>query len=156
MTTTTMNARDAISARLATAYVTLNGKRYLLFQAKNFSAKFTKNKTVVPILGRTGEGNKANGWNGTFDLTIYQNTELFYNMMESYKNTGQDIYFDLLVTNYDPTSAAARKSVLYKGCNLNEGTLQSFDAAGECLEQEMSGTFEDYESPEKFTELKGM
>lgn len=30
----TMLAKDVINAKLATAYITVNGKRYLLFQAK--------------------------------------------------------------------------------------------------------------------------
>ena len=75
---------------------------------------------------------------------------------ENYKNTGEDIYFDLQVTNDDPTSAAGRNTKIYKGCNLDEGLLQSFDASGDSLEQSLSGTFEDFESPEKYKQLDGM
>ena len=77
-------------------------------------------------------------------------------MFEKYKNTGEDIYFDLQVTNEDPSSAAGRNTKIYKDCNLDETVLQSFDAAGEWLEQKLTGTFEDYESPEKYKELTGM
>lgn len=153
---TTMNAKDAVSSKLANAYVTIEGNRYLLFQAKSFEASFKKTKKEVAILGRTSQGNKASGWAGTFKLTIYHNTELFNDMFERYKNTGEDIYFDLQVTNDDPSSAAGRNTKIYKGCNLDEGVLQSFDAAGETLEQSLSGTFEDFESPEKYRQLDGM
>ena len=34
----TMLAKDVINAKLATAYITVNGKRYLLFQAKKLEA----------------------------------------------------------------------------------------------------------------------
>ena len=74
--------------------------------------------------------------------------------MERY--TGEDIYFDLQVTNEDPTSRAGRNTKIYKDCNLDEGQLQQFDAAGDWLEQELSGTFEDYLSPEKYKMLDGM
>ena len=77
-------------------------------------------------------------------------------MFERYKNTGEDIYFDLQVTNDDPSSAAGRNTKIYKGCNLDEGLLQSFDAGGDTLEQTLSGTFEDFESPEKYKQLNGM
>lgn len=156
MSDTTMRARDTVSAKLAKAYVTVEGKRYLLFQAKDFEATFKKNKETVDILGKTASGNKASGWSGTFELTIYHNTELFNYMFEKYKDTGEDVYFDLQVTNEDPTSSAGRNTKIYKDCNLDEGTLQSFDASGEWLEQSLSGTFEDYESPCRFSELSGM
>ena len=77
-------------------------------------------------------------------------------MFTKYKNTGEDIYFDLQVTNEDPTSAAGRNTKIYKDYNLDDGTLQSFDAAGDWLEQSLNGTFEDYEEPEKFKQLSGM
>ena len=152
----TMEARDTVSAKLATAYATIDGNRYLLFQAKSFEASFKKSKKSVDILGRTGQGNKATGWNGTFKLVIYHNTEIFNDMFKKYKDTGEDIYFELQVTNEDPTSRAGRKTKIYKGCNLDEGNLQSFDAAGDWLEQSLSGTFEDYEEPEKYAVLQGM
>lgn len=152
----TMNAKDAVSSKLANAYVTIEGNRYLLFQAKSFESNFKKTKKEVDILGRTSKGHKASGWDGTFKLTIYHNTEIFNDMFEKYKNTGEDIYFDLQVTNDDPTSAVGRNTKIYKGCNLDEGVLQSFDAAGDTLEQSLSGTFEDFESPEKYKNLNGM
>ena len=153
---TTMNAKDAVSAKLANAYVTIEGNRYLLFQAKSFESNFKKTKKQVDILGRTSQGNKASGWAGTFKLTIYHNTEIFNDMFERYKNTGEDIYFELQVTNDDPTSAAGRNTKIYKDCNLDDGVLQSFDAAGDCLEQSLNGTFEDFISGEKFRTLDGM
>lgn len=152
----TLNAKDAVSSKLANAFMIVNGNRYLLFQAKSFEVNFKKTKKQIDILGRTSQGNKASGWSGTFKLTIYHTTELFNDQFEKYKNTGEDIYFDLQVTNDDPTSEAGRNTKIYKGCNLDEGTLQSFDASGDCLEQSLSGTFEDFESPEKFKMLKGM
>ncbi|KSV60341.1 hypothetical protein ASU35_06015 [Acetivibrio ethanolgignens] len=151
-----MEAKDAVSAKLAKCYVTIEGNRYLLMQAKSFEANFKKNKKTVSILGKTGEGNKASGWSGSGKMVIYHNTELFNDLLERYKNTGEDIYFDVQVTNEDPTSAAGRNTKIYKNCNLDEGTLQSFDAAGEWLEQEVSFTFEDYEGPEKYKQLAGM
>lgn len=154
--TTTMQARDAVSSKLATAYATINGNRYLIFQAKSFEANFKKTKKEVAILGRTATGNKSSGWAGTFKLTIYHNTEIFNDMFEHYKDTGEDIYFDLQVTNNDKTSAAGRNTKIYKGCNLDDGVLQSFDAAGDLLEQALNGTFEDFDSPEKYKMLDGM
>ena len=152
----TMLARDAVAAKMARAFVTIDGNRYLLFQAKKITAKFKKTKKEVPILGRTMKGHKANGGEGTGSLTIYENTPLFSDMMKKYKDSGEDTYFDLQLINEDPTSSAGRKSTILKDCNLDEVVLASCDADGDWLEQDIDFTFEDWENPEKFAMLDGM
>lgn len=153
----TMAAKDVISAKLANATLTTSdGNRYLLFQAKNLEAKFTKDKKEVAILGRVQKGHKANGGNGTGKLTIYENTSLFTEMIKRYKDDGTDLYFDLQVTNNDPTSEAGVKTIILHGCNLDELVIASFDADGDWLEQEINFTFEDWEMPQKFVQLDGM
>ena len=72
-----MMAKDSLSAALAECYVTIDGKRYNFMQAINLEAKFEKTKTEVPILGKTGKGNKANGWKGTGSATFHYNTSIF-------------------------------------------------------------------------------
>lgn len=152
----TMNAKDVLSAKLADVYVTIQGRRWHLFQAKNFEGKFDKTKKEVPILGKTGTGNKSTGWKGTGKMTIYKNTSIFDELMERYKNTGEDIYFDVQVTNDDPTSAAGSSTVIFKDCNMDGGVLASFDADGDFLEQEIEFTYEDFSAPKKFLTLLGM
>lgn len=76
--------------------------------------------------------------------------------MRDYKNTGEDIYFDIQVTNEDPTSAAGRQSVILIDCNLDGGVLAKFDAEGSFLEEEISFTFEDFKLVEEFSSLNGM
>ena len=156
MANITMNAKDAISAKLAECYVTIRNRRHLLMQGKNFEAKFEKTKKELNILGRTGSGNKSNGWKGTGKLTIYKNTSIFDELMEIYKNTGEDIYFDIQISNNDPTSAAGICTMIFSGCNIDGGVLAAFDVDGDFLEQEINFTFEDFSNPTKFLELAGM
>lgn len=156
MANITMNAKDAISAKLAECYVTIENRRFLLMQGKDFEAKFDKTKKEINILGRTGSGNKSNGWKGTGKITIYKNTSIFDELMERYKNTGEDVYFDIQVTNNDPTSAAGICTMVFKDCNVDGGVLAAFDVDGDFLEQEINFTFEDFSNPTKFTPLAGM
>jgi hypothetical protein len=151
-----MQAKDAVSAKLAECFATIEGNRYLMLQAKKFEAKFEKEKQKISILGKTGQGNKTTSWNGTGSMTIYHNTALFNELMLKFKNTGVDIYFDIQVSNEDPTSAAGRQTMIFKGCNIDGGILASFDADGDSLEQDVDFTFEDFEMPEKFKILDGM
>ncbi|HMM20633.1 MAG TPA: phage tail tube protein [Selenomonadales bacterium] len=152
----TMHAKDVIAAKLASCYITIDGNRYLLMQAKSLEAKIEKDKQEVPILGRTGKGHKTVSWNGTGSMTIYANTSLFTKLLKTYKDTGQDFYFDIQITNEDTTSAAGRQTIILKDCNLDSGIIAAFDADGDWLEQDVDFTFEDFEMPEEFNQLDGM
>lgn len=151
-----MNAKDAVSASLAECFVTIDGNRYNFMQAINLEASIEKNKSEVPILGKTGKGNKATGWTGSGSATFHYNTSIFRELLLKYKNTGEDIYFDIQVTNEDATSSVGRQTVILKGCNMDGGILTKFDADAEYLDEDMDFTFEDFEIPEKFSVLAGM
>lgn len=151
-----MHAKDSVSAALAECYVTIEDQRYNFMQAINLEASIEKNKTEVPILGKTGKGNKATGWSGSGSATFHYNTTIFRELLKRYKETGEDIYFDIQVTNEDKTSSVGRQTVILKDCNLDGGVIAKFDADEEYLEDEFDFTFEDFEIPEKFTMLDGM
>lgn len=72
-----------------------------------------------------------------------------------YKNTGEDVYFEMQITNDDPTSDAGRQTIIFYDCNTDGGVLAKFDADGEYLDEEIEGTFEDFSMPESFANLTG-
>ena len=152
----TMKAKDALSAKLAECYATIGNNRYNFMQAINFEAKFEKTKAEVPVLGKTGSGNKSTGWKGTGSATFHYNTSIFREMMLKFKETGEDIYFEIQVTNEDPSSAAGRQTLVFIDCNIDGGILAKFDADGEYLDEDMDFTFEDFKMPESFKLLNGM
>lgn len=151
----TMHAKDTVSAALAECFITIGTHRYNFMQAINLEAKFDKVKTEVPILGRPGRGNKAAGWKGTGSATFHYNTSVFRQMMLDYKNTGQDTYFEIQITNEDPTSKVGRQTMILKDCNIDGGILAKFDADAEYLDEDMDFTFEDFSMPEAFENLDG-
>lgn len=152
----TMRGRDAVSAKLAECFVTIGGRRYNFMQMIDLEATFEKNKIEVPILGRTGNGNKGAGWKGTFKGTAHYNQSIIRQLMVDYKNTGDDSYFEIQITNDDPTSAVGRQTVILLDCNFDSGTLAKFDADGEYLDEDIEGTFDDFSMPERFSLLPGM
>ena len=152
----TMNAKDSVSAKLAECYVTIENNRYNFMQAINLEANFEKTKSEVPILEKTGSGNKSTGWKGTGSATMHYNSSIMRELMERFKKTGEDVYFDIQVTNEDPTSSVGRQTVILKDCNIDGGVLAKFDADGEYLDEDIDFTFEDFEIPEKFKMLNGM
>jgi len=153
---TTMHARDAIHGAQGRSYVTIEGNRYLFAQLINLNAKMDKTKTKVPIMGRTGKGNKSTGWEGTGSATFHFNTSIFRQLLKRYKDTGEDVYFDAQVTNEDGSSKVGRQTTILIDCNLDGGIIASLDADAEYLEDTIDFTFEDWDMPEEFTTLPEM
>lgn len=156
MSNATMMGKDAVFASLAECYATIDGTRYNLMQAINLEAKMEKTKVEVPILGKTGRGNKATGWTGTGSATFHYNTSVFRKIMQEYKRTGTDLYFDIVIVNSDPTSAVGEQTTVLKGCNLDSIVVAKFDADGEYLDEDLDFTFEDWELASEFKMLDGM
>ena len=151
-----MRGKDALQAAMAECYVTVGDNRYNFMQALNLEAKIERTKTEVPILGRPGKGNKTTGWKGTGSATFHFNTSIFREIAKHYKETGEDIYFDIQITNEDPTSAAGRQTVILIDCNFDSIILAKFDADGEYLDESFDFTFDDFSMPETFNLLDGM
>ena len=152
----TMNGKDAVSGSLGECYVTLNGKRYNLMTAIKFEATYEKTKVEVPILGKVSKGNKAVGGKGTGTMTVHYNSSIFRELLERYQNTGEDLFFEIEVSNEDPTSQAGRQTILYQGCNVDGGILSKFDASAEYLDEELKFTFEKFIIKNQFNVLDGM
>jgi hypothetical protein len=151
-----MLSKDAISAKTAECFITINGNRYNFMNLINFEATIEKTKAEVPILGRVMRGHKTVGLSGSFSGTAHYNTSVLRKLLVDYKNTGIDTYFEIQITNEDPASAAGRQTIVLLGCTTNGGTLAKFDADGEYLDEEIEGTFEDFKMPEEFRLLMGM
>lgn len=152
----TMHAKDAIHGAQGEAYVTIRNVRYLLAQIINLEARMDKTKTQVPIMGRVGKGNKSTGAEYTGSATFHFNTSIFRQLLYMYKETGEDVYFDIQVTNEDKSAAVGRQTTILKDCNMDGGLLALIDADAEYLEDSFDFTFEDWEMPEQFSLLDVM
>ncbi len=154
--TAIMNGKDAISGSLGKCFVTIGNNRYNFMQAISLEASMEKTKTEVPILGKTGKGNKATGWKGTGSAKFHFNTSIFRELLQNYAKTGEDMYFDIQIVNEDPTSSVGKQTIMLIGCNMDSGLIAKFDADADYLEDEFDFTFEDWKMMDKFTPLSGM
>lgn len=153
-----MDALDALSGSTASVHAKFaDGTRYCLMQLYKFEAKMEVTHTDVAILGRSNKGSKPTGWKGTFTGTAYYNQSVLRKMLLAYKNSGVMPTIDIQVSNEDPTSTAGKQTVILKGCLFKGGVLAKFDASSDNpLEEDIEGTFDDWEMPEEFTLLAGM
>ena len=151
-----MNAADAVYGSLAECYVTIEGRRYNFMSLTEFESKWEVNIADVPILGKVGMGHKAAGGKGTWSGTAHYNQSHFRQMADAYQKTGVLPYFDIQVSNEDPTSAVGRQTIIHRGCLCDNFILAKFQAGEDLLDEELSGTFESWDMPEEFDELEGM
>lgn len=148
-----LRAKDAVGGAMGTCFAIIDGERYELMQVKEVTATVKKTKTELSILGLTAKQVKSGGWSGTGKMKAYYVSSLFREMMLKYMKNGEDLFFELLITNKDPDSEAGRQSVLLKGVNLDEMVLAALDVDSSALEEEMTFTFEDAELMESFAAL---
>lgn len=154
----TMQARNAISAKMAECYITIDGKRYNFMSAINVEVTFEKSKTEVAILGRMNKGHKSTGSNITGSAEFHLNTSIWRELAYRFQESGQDIYFDMQITNEDATaSEVGRQTIMLYGCNFDSVVLAAFDAdSDDTLTESLDFTVERFEIPEKFTQMDGM
>ncbi len=146
---------DPISGKEGVAYAKINGNNEELFFAKTIEATVEKAKSEIKAIGRRMNGHKATGLNGTGSMTLYYLTPLFRQMLKQYKDTGVDIYFDLVVENSDPSSSAGKQTTLLMDCNLDSVLLTKLDAdSDDPLEEDADFTFEDYDILEEFNKIQ--
>lgn len=150
----TLNAPDTISGREGRAYAKINGNNEELFFAKSVEASVEKSKSEIKAIGKRMTGHKTTGANGTGSMTLYYLTPLFRQMLKEWKDTGVDIYFDLVIENDDPASAAGKQSILLMGCNLDSVILAKLDGdSDDPLDEDTDFTFEDFDILEAFNKI---
>lgn len=154
----TMQARNAVSAKMAECYITIDGNRYNFMSAINLEVTFEKNKIEVPILGRMNRGHKATSSSITGSAEFHLNTSVWREIAYKFQETGEDLYFDMQITNEDITASdIGRQTIILYDCNFDSVTLAAFDAdSDDVLTESMDFTAERFEMPEKFTEMDGM
>lgn len=150
----TLNAPDTISGKEGRAYAKIDGNNEDLFMAKTIEATVEKAKSEVKAIGKRMTGHKTTGGNGTGSMNLYYLTPLFRQLVKRWKETGVDIYFDMVVENEDPSSAAGKQSILLIGCNLDSVVLAKLDGdSDDPLDEDIDFTFEDFDILTPFNKI---
>lgn len=154
----TMHARNALSAKMAECYVTIDGNRYNFMSAINIEVTFEKEKSEVPILGRMNKGHKSTSSSISGSAEFHLNTSVWRELAYKFQETGEDLYFDMQITNEDITASdVGRQTIILYDCNFDSVTLAAFDAdSDDILTESIDFTVERFEMPEKFKTMPGM
>jgi hypothetical protein len=150
-----MASQDAVYGSLAECFITIEGRRYNFMSITDFESKWDVTLKDVKILGKVGMGHKAAGGKGTWKGTAHYNQSLFREMANTYQKTGVMPSFEIQVSNEDPSSSVGRQTIIHRGCLCDSFILAKFEAGEELLDEEISGTFDDWDLPEKFSLMNG-
>lgn len=156
MANITMRGQDAIAAKMGECFITINGRRYNFMQVTNIEVRLEKSKVDVDILGSIMKSTKSVGMKGVGSAEFHYNTSIFRKAMKEYMDSGMDFYFDMQLTNNDPSSAAEDQTVIIKNCNVDSTIISLLGAGDEILQDKFDFTFDNWEIPKEFKVLQGM
>lgn len=144
--------RDTVNGKLGTAFVTINGQNQELFRAKKVQVDADVQSTDMKAMGTTRIQQKSTGVKQTGSMTIYYGSDLFTDMVMQYMENGTVTYFDLQVTNNDPTAQVGVQTIVYYGCKLT-GTipLSILDTDSDMLEQAVTFSYTNARKLSSFT-----
>lgn len=151
----TLRVQDVINGKLGSVYIVKDGERRLAMECKNVTANFKKNKKEIPVLGISGVKHKATGWSGSGSMDMYYGTSELRDSAIKFINTGIDTYYEMIITNEDPSSDIGRQSVVLTGVNFYDTVLAKIDINSTELDEQINFTFHGCEMLEKFKEYKG-
>lgn len=154
----TMLAKNAVSAKMAECYVTIDDQRYNFMSAINVEVTFEREKTEIPILGRMTKGHKGTSASITGSAEFHFNTSVWRQLAYRFQQTGEDVYFEMMIVNEDITASdIGKQTIVLYGCNLDSITLAAFDAdSDDTLTEELEFTAEYFEMPDEFKMMPGM
>jgi hypothetical protein len=152
-----MHAKDAVYGSLAKCFFTIEGRRMNFLHLTDFEGTYTLNSQQVRILGKVGFGNKTSGGAGSWTATAHFNQSHLRELADHYQKTGEMPYFEIQVTNRDKTATVGSQTIVFHDCLISgDLILATFAAGDQLLTEEISGTFESWDMPQKFNDLEGL
>ena len=159
----TMQARNAISAKMAECYIMIPNEagvkeRHNFMSAINLEVTFEKNKTEVAILGRMNKGHKSTSSTITGSAEFHLNTSIWRELAYKFQQSGEDIYFDMMIVNEDVTASDVGKQIIWLyDCNFDSVILAAFDAdSDDTLTESMDFTADRFEIETPFNMMDGI
>lgn len=149
-----LRSQDTISGKEGRGYAKINGNNEELIFAKSIEAKIEKTKTEIKCIGKRMTGHKTTGANGAGSMTLFYLSPLFRAQIKQWKETGKDVYFDMVLENDDKESSAGKQTTLLIGCNIDSVVLAKLDGeSDDALEEDVDFTFEDCDILDPFKKI---
>ena len=136
---------DIINGRFGEAVAEIDGERITLFFLKNIKCKVDISRTDIPRLGTPVNLSTGGEAKGTWDATMYSHTKAFRKIVKRYMHERKETPMDIILTQDDPNFSQGADTVILKNCYINTSTIFQLDVEKSELEEDVSGTFENFE-----------
>lgn len=148
---------DLISGKEGDVFVTIDGRRYHWLHCTEMEATVDIKNSEVSLLRNKITQHKDGEMTGKFKGKAYKIDSQIAAAMTRYKNaTATSPAIEIQIDNEDPSSATGRQSAVLKGCKFDSFVLAKINSSEEQLEEDIEGTFDDWELPETFNVLDGL
>ena len=137
--------RDALNGKSGKGFITIDGRNEELFGLKKFQSDAEFQEADFKVVGTTLVQTKTTGVKMTGTMTIYYGTPLFLNMLKEYLKTGRLPYFNLQITNDDPSTTVGTQTVVYYNVKLSKVPIAMLDADADFLEEEVGFSYTNIE-----------
>lgn len=146
-----MRSIEAQSGKEGEVFIKIGGRRYNCMHVTEIEALVEYEKGEVKRLGARMTGHKINGMAGTYKGKGYYRFDELRMAAEAYKNGAAAPIYEIEITNYDKSSTAGLHRVVLKDCMPDSDVLAKVNAGEEFLEEDIEGTFDDFEIVKKFS-----
>ena len=143
--------RDALNGKSGKAFATIEGRNEELFGLKKFQSDAEFQEADFKVVGTTLVQTKTTGVKMTGTMTIYYGTPVFLEMLRTYLKTGRLPYFNIQVTNDDPSTTVGTQTVVFYNCKLSKVPIALLDADADFLEEEVGFSYTNIEILHAFT-----
>lgn len=133
-------SKDVLCAREGKLF--LDGEE--VFNSIKIELTVEKEKAEIKRLGKRMTGHKAVGLSASGTITEYHATSKAGMLLQKYKDTGVDPYFEGIATLYDPNSNRGTERIAMSGINFDSAVIISLDGEGDVIQDELPFTIEDF------------
>lgn len=147
-----MRGANAVSGRMCSVEVIINGTHYDLGMIKTFEASVEKSDTEINTLRGKWTQHKGGVLSGSWSMTQYFGSPVLKRILKEFSETGIDTYFTALISNNDPGSDAGAQTIALYDCNITSIQPAKADVDSDALEEDVEGTFAGWQFIGEFNE----
>lgn len=148
---------NTISGKDGYVFLTLGERRYTMIHLTEIEATVDVKLGTVETLNNPMVGHKPGTMEGKFKGKGFYLEDELRKAWTDYKNGESSYpYFTIQIVNDDTTAEAGRKTATLFDCLSDSFILSKLAAGTEALDEDISGTFDDWELPETFALTTGM
>ena len=146
-------AKDTVNGAEGSVVLTVDGKNQVIAGMKKIQTTAGLQSQDMRCVGTRKIQQKPSGVKQTGKGTLYYGSNVFTDMVLEYINTGKVRYFDIQITNNDPTTSIGQQVVAYYGCALTgDIPISILDDEEAMLNYEFEFSYTDVKRLEAFRE----